>query len=100
MKRRDDIEKSARILYEKVMYWRNPILVLVLLTEISGGDAKDLYYHTACKLEKSMFCKFGEKYSTLMLDKDLEGRDLLQIIQKNKYYKLIQSQTVETVIRL
>ena len=47
-----------------------------------------------------MFCKFGEKYSTLMLDKDLEGRDLLQIIQKNKYYKLIQSQTVETVIRL
>ena len=38
IKRRDDIEKSAKILYENVMFCRNPILVLVLLTEISIGD--------------------------------------------------------------
>ena len=38
VKRREEIEESMTILYEHVMYCRNPIFVLVLLTEISTGD--------------------------------------------------------------
>lgn len=82
------------------MYCRNPILVLVLLAEISIGSQRELFSETACKLEKCMFRHFGEEYATLMMDKDLAGREFLHIVHQNHMDKLLKSQTVATVIAL
>ena len=47
-----------------------------------------------------MFSQFGEEYVTFMLEKDWEGRDVLQIVQKNELYKMIASKSVEKVLYL